>query len=78
MLVQAMPPAQRMLKPAPVDDLAMQETLKESVPAPLIASQEIKGTVKMIKPHGDVLGIAEDIDPFHPTREHLGGVQAIG
>src|SRR5438876_12245112 len=69
------PPPQRMLKPALVDHVAIEETLEEVVPGALILTQDFVRTVVMRKRDRDIFGMAYDIHPFAVALEHHCGVQ---
>ena len=53
-----------MVKPAPVDHVAIEEILEKVVPGALILTKDFVRTVVMIKRDRDIFGIAYDIHPF--------------
>ena len=64
-----------MVKPAPVDHVAIEETLEKVVPGALILTKDLVRTVVMIERDRDIFGMAYDIHPFAVALYHHCGVQ---
>ena len=60
-LLDVGPPSQRMVKPTPVDHVAIEETLQKVVPGALILTKDFVRTVMIIVRDRDIFGIAYDI-----------------